>query len=56
MLLQVESEGHQYKVCTEVTDHKRNDCVITKVNGFIKSSNGNLQQNKKTRIWKILSE
>ena len=39
MLSEVESEGHHYQVSNEVTDHKRDNNAITKVNGFIKSSN-----------------
>ena len=41
MWSQVDSEGHHYKVSIEVTDHNRYASAITKVNGFIKSSNGN---------------
>ena len=38
---------------TEVTDHKRNDTAITKVNDFIKSSNG---RKRTTFRWKRLVE
>ena len=50
MISQVDSVGHHYQVLTEVTDHKRYYRAITKVDGFIESSNGNLHRNKKTHI------
>ena len=56
MLSQVESEGHHYKVLTEVTDHKKDDSAISKVGGFIKSSSGNIHRKRTTRGWKILVE
>ena len=54
MMSQVESEGHHYQVLTEVTDQKKYDSDIAIVNGFIKSSSGNLHQNRTTRVWKLL--
>ena len=54
MLSQVCSEGHHYQVLTEVTDNKEYDSVITKVDGFIKSSSGNLHQKRTTHGWKLL--
>ena len=54
MLSQVDSEGHHYQVLTEVTDHKRYNSAITKVDGFNKSSNGNIYQRRKTHDWNIL--
>ena len=54
MLSQVDSEGHQYQVFTEVNDHKKDDSDISKVDGFIKSSSGNLHRKSTTRGWKIL--
>ena len=56
MLSKVGSEGHHYQVLYEVTDHQRDDSAITKVNGFIKSSNCNLDQNRTTRVWKLRVE
>ena len=56
ILSKVDSEGHQYKVLTEVTDHNIYDSAITKVDGFIKSINGNLQHKRTTHVWKILVE
>ena len=41
---------------TKVTDHKRYDSSITKVNSFIKSSNGNLHRNSTCRGWKLAVE
>ena len=55
MLSQVYSEVHHYQLFTKVTDHKRYDIDITKLNGFIKSSNGSLHRNRTTRGWKLLA-
>ena len=53
---QVDSEGHHYQVLTEVTDHKKDDSAIAKVDGFIKSSSGNLHRKRMTCGWKLLVE
>ena len=53
---QVDSEDHHYQVLTEVTDYKKDDSAIAKVDSFIKSSSGNLHQKRKTHGWKILVE
>ena len=53
---QVDSEGHHYKVLTEVTDNKKDDSSIAKVGGFTKSSSGNINQKRKTREWKLFVE
>ena len=42
ILSQVDSWGHHYQVFTEVTDKKNDDSAISKVDGFIKSSSGDL--------------
>ena len=39
-----------------MTDHKKDDSAIAKVDGFIKSSSMNLHWNRTTRGWKILVE
>ena len=56
MLKQVDPEGHHYQVMTELTNQNRDDSNITKVNGFIKSSKGNLHQQRTTRGCKLLVE
>ena len=56
MLSQVDSEGHQYQVLTEVTYHKKDDSAISKVDDFIKSSSGNLHRKRMTFGWKTLVE
>ena len=56
MMSQVVSEGHHYQILTEVTDHKKDDSAISKVDGFIKSSSGNLHQKRTTHGWKLLVE
>ena len=56
MISQVDYEGHHYQVLTEVTDHKNDDSATAKVDGFIKSSNGNLHWKRMTYGWKLLVE
>ena len=56
MLLQVDYEGHHCQLPTEVNDHNKDDTAIAKVDGFIKSSGGNLHRKRKTRGWKLLVE
>ena len=56
MMSKVDSEGHHYQVLTEVTYHKKHDSDISKVDGFIKSSSGNLHRNRTTCGFKLLVE
>ena len=51
---QVDSEGHNYQVLTDVTDKNKDDSDIAKVDGFINSSSGNLHQKSTTHVWKLL--
>ena len=51
ILSQLDSEVIQYQVFTELDDHKRNVSTITKVDGLIKSSNGDLHRKKTTHGW-----
>ena len=55
ILSQVDSKGHHYQLLTEITDHKRDDRAITKVYGFIKSSNGIIHWKRMTRYCKTIS-
>ena len=56
MMSQVDSEGHHYKVLTEVTDNKKNDSSISNVDCFINSSSGNIHRKRTTLVWKLLVE
>ena len=56
MMSQVDYEGNHYQVLTEVTDHKKDDSNIVKMDGFIKSSSGKLHRKSKTYGWKLLVE
>ena len=56
MLSQVDSEGYHYQLLTEVTDHNKDDSAIAKVDGFIKSSSGNIHQKGTTCRWTLLVE
>ena len=53
MVSQVDSEGHHYRLLTEVIDHKKYNSLITNV-VFIRSINVNLQQKRTTHGRKIL--
>ena len=48
ILSQVDCEGHHYQLLTKLTDHKKDDSYLSKVDGFIKSSGGNLHRKRKT--------
>ena len=54
MMSQVDSEGHHYQVLTEVTGKNKDDSDISKVDGFIKSSSGELHRKRTTRSRKLL--
>ena len=56
MLSQVDSEVHHYQVLTEVNNNKKDDSATAKVDGFIKSSSGNLHRKRTTCVWKLLVE
>ena len=56
IISQVASEGHHYQVLNEVTDNKKYDSSIAKVDGFIKSSSGYIHWKRTTRRWKLLEE
>ena len=56
MMSQVDTEGHHYQVMTKVTDRNKDESAIAKVDGFIKSSSGNLHRKRATCGWKILVE
>ena len=56
MMSQVDSEVHHYQVLNEVTDHKKDYSDMAKVDGFIKSSSGNLHRKRTTCGQKLLVE
>ena len=56
MLSKFDSEGHHYQVLTKVIYHKIDYSVILKVDGFIKSINGNIHWKRMTCSWKLLVE
>ena len=56
MLSQVDYEGHHYQVLTAVTNNKKDNSAIAKVDGFIKSNSGNLHRKRMILRWKILVE
>ena len=47
ILSKFDSESQHYQVLNEVNDYKRYGRAITTVDGFIRSSNGNLHRKRK---------
>ena len=52
----VVSEGNNYQLLTEVTDHKKYDSAIAEVVSSIKYSSGSLHRKRATHGWKLLVE
>ena len=50
MLSQADSKGHNFQVLTEIIDHKKDNSAIRKMNGFVKSINGNIHR-KMDDLW-----
>jgi hypothetical protein len=53
---QVNSEGQQYVILSEIIDHSKDVAAITKDQGFIRSYNGNEVRRKTTKGWKLCVE
>lgn len=53
---QVDSEGHQFFVLQEITDHNKDATAIDVADGFTVSHNGNRHPKKTTRGWKLLTK
>jgi hypothetical protein len=53
---QVDSEGHQYLMLSEIIDHKKDLSAITKDQGFTTSYNGNRVKKKTTKGSKLCVE
>ena len=49
MFSQADSEGRQYMLLAEITDHKRMKDAIPIKDGTIKSKNGNVHKKKTTK-------
>jgi hypothetical protein len=54
MLSQVDSEGHNYVLIDEISDHKSDGHAIIKADGMITGRNGNQHKKKTTRGWYLL--
>ena len=50
---QIDSEGCQFLVSEEITDHRKDDTSIGIADGFTVSHNGNKHKTKTTRGWEI---
>jgi hypothetical protein len=53
---QVDSEGRQYILMKEMSDHKKDETAIAKSDGWIIMPNGRKFRKKTTRGWKLLVE
>ena len=56
MFSQADSEGRQYMLLEEITDHKRMKDAVSIEDGTIKSKNGNVHKKKTTKGWKFLCQ
>ena len=54
MYAQVDSEGRQFQLLQEITDHKSDNSAISVANGFVTSRNGNRVPKVTTRGWSLL--
>jgi hypothetical protein len=54
MFAQVDSEGRQYLLLAEITDHRRNGLAVKASDGFVITRNGNKVPKKTTAGWELL--
>ncbi len=54
MYAQVDSEGNQYQLLSEITDHRSDNSAIQIADGFTTSRNGNRVPKSTTRGWSLL--
>ena len=54
MYAQIDSEGNQYQLLSEITDHRSNQSAIQIADGFTTSRNGNRVPKSTTRGWSLL--
>jgi hypothetical protein len=54
MYAQVDSEGNEYLLMQEITDHKSNNSAILIADGTVRSANGSEKPKKTTRGWFLL--
>ena len=54
MYAQVDSEGHQFSILDEITDHKKDNTAIPISDGTIRGANGQEKPKKTTRGWSLL--
>ena len=51
---QVDTEGHQFLVVKEISDHRKDGTAIEVADGFDIGKNGNRHPKKTTRGWELL--
>ena len=54
MYAQIDSEGNQYQLLSEITDHRSDHSAIQIADGFTTSCNGNRVPKTMTRGWSLL--
>eukprot|EP00957_Ditylum_brightwellii_P160833 12245082-Ditylum_brightwellii.AAC.1 len=54
MFMQIDKEGHQFRVLSKITDHRKDASANLMVDGMIGSANGQMKPKITTRGWKLL--
>ena len=53
---QVDSEGNQYVLMKEISDHRKDETAVPISDGWVEMSNGRKFRKKTTRGWQLLVE
>eukprot|EP00957_Ditylum_brightwellii_P137962 10518495-Ditylum_brightwellii.AAC.1 len=53
MFAQVDEEGHQFWVLSDITDHRKDASAIPMADGMIRSANGQMKLKIMTRGWEL---
>eukprot|EP00957_Ditylum_brightwellii_P037872 2864154-Ditylum_brightwellii.AAC.1 len=56
MYAQVDEEGHQFWVLSEITNHRKDASTISMANGMIRSANGQVKPKITTRGCELLAQ
>eukprot|EP00957_Ditylum_brightwellii_P137272 10465478-Ditylum_brightwellii.AAC.1 len=53
MFAQIDEEGHQFQVLSEIIDHRKDTSAIPMADGMIRSANGQIKPKITTRGWEL---
>ena len=56
MYAQCDTEGRQYLLLNEISDHRKDETALTKENGYVIGRGGNRHCKRTTKGWKLLVE